>query len=99
MAKKTNRIKKLTIIIVSYNTKDILKNCLSSIEKVKGEVDFDVIVSDNGSIDESVEMVKREFKWVKVIESAHFKYRNKILFIFYCKLNMKFKHDNLYVLS
>ncbi|QQS38585.1 glycosyltransferase family 2 protein [Candidatus Woesebacteria bacterium] len=68
MVKKTSR-KKLSIVIVSYNTKDILRDCLLSLEEVKNEVNFEVFVSDNGSIDKSVEMVKKQFDWVNVIEN------------------------------
>jgi hypothetical protein len=49
---------KLSIIILSYNTKDLLINCLKSLEKVKKEVSFEVIVVDNASTDGSAEAVK-----------------------------------------
>lgn len=60
---------KLSIIILNYNTKDLLKDCLRSLENVKRELTFEVIVCDNGSIDGSVQMVKDEFKDVIVIEN------------------------------
>jgi GT2 family glycosyltransferase len=50
---------KLSIVILSYNTKRLLKNCLLSLTKVADEVDFEVVIVDNASIDGSVEMVKR----------------------------------------
>jgi len=59
--------KKLSIVVLSYNTKNLLKNCLSSLNKVKDEVDFEIIVPDNSSVDGSTEMVKREFAWVKKV--------------------------------
>ncbi len=58
----------LSIIILNYNTKDLLIKCLTSLEKVKKEVDFETIVSDNGSTDGSVEMIKSEFPLVKIIQ-------------------------------
>ena len=58
---------KLSIVILSYNTKDLLRDCLLSLYKVKNEVDFEVIVPDNGSIDGSAEMVQKEFPWVKKV--------------------------------
>ena len=61
--------KKLSIIILSYNVKDLLRNCLQSLEKVKGEVDFEIIVVDNASSDQSVEMVRNEFPTVKLIKN------------------------------
>src|SRR3989337_2770630 len=58
---------KLSIVVLSYNTKDLLKNCLKSLEKVRNEVEFEVIVPDNGSTDGSPEMVEKEFPWVKKV--------------------------------
>lgn len=59
----------VSIIIVSYNTKDLLQNCLASIyEKTKGTC-FEVIVIDNASKDGSVAMVRTHFPNVILIES------------------------------
>ena len=51
------------------NTKDYLKDCLSSIFKSITELNFEVIVVDNNSADESVEMVKEKFPQVRLIEN------------------------------
>jgi len=58
-----------SIIIVSYNTKDILKKCLISIfqEKLVKNGGSEVIVIDNASIDQSASVVKKEFPKVKLI--------------------------------
>lgn len=61
----------LTIIILNYNTKELLEACLKSLEDVKNEVDFEVIVSDNASTDESPEMVKTKFPWVKLLQGEN----------------------------
>lgn len=59
----------ISVIIVTMNQKQFLKDCLQSIhEKTKG-VDYEVIVSDNGSVDGSNEMVKKDFPWVTLIEN------------------------------
>lgn len=50
-------------MIVSYNVKELLKDCLESI------VNCEIIVVDNNSPDKSVQMVKRDFPKVKLIES------------------------------
>lgn len=59
---------KLSVVIVSFNTKELLKKCL---ESIKGSglkaSDYEVIVVDNASQDGSVEMVKEEFPEVKLI--------------------------------
>lgn len=57
----------LTIIILNFNSKKLIHNCLISLNKVQNEVDFDVIVVDNGSTDGSPEMVEKEFPWVKKV--------------------------------
>lgn len=58
-----NRIP-VSIIIVSFNTKALLRNCLQSIYEQTQNLEFEVIVSDNGSKDGSVEMVRNEFPQV-----------------------------------
>jgi len=52
----------LSIIILNYNTKDLLRNCLQSVKKSKaGGLAIEIIVVDNASTDNSAEMVEREF--------------------------------------
>ena len=60
----------LSIIIVNWNLKDILRDCLNSIyEKTLG-MRFEIIIVDNSSSDGSVEMVRAEFPQVKLVASA-----------------------------
>lgn len=59
----------LSIIVVSYNTKELLKKCLESLEKVKNELDFETIVVDNASSDGSPEMVSKKYKSFKLLKS------------------------------
>ncbi|MFZ3301228.1 MAG: glycosyltransferase family 2 protein [Microgenomates group bacterium] len=66
----------LSIIILSHNTKEITLGCLRSIEKVRNELDLEVIVSDNASTDESVSAIKNKFKWVKIIEGSNISFSN-----------------------
>jgi GT2 family glycosyltransferase len=58
----------LSIIIVSYNTKDLLQDCLNSIfnSDLKPYV-FEVIVYDNASTDGSVSLIKSKFPMVQII--------------------------------
>ena len=58
---------KLSIIILNYNTKELLKNCLDSIKKYRDEVPLEVVVSDNSSTDGSPQMVKEKFPWVTLL--------------------------------
>ena len=48
----------VSIIIINYNTKDITLNCLKSIYEHTIEIDFEIIVVDNASSDNSVEAIK-----------------------------------------
>ncbi|HHX63320.1 MAG TPA: glycosyltransferase, partial [Chloroflexi bacterium] len=61
----------LAIIIVNYNTRDVLRDCLNSIRKSTGEIAYHVVVVDNRSTDGSAEMVRAEHPWVQLIESEH----------------------------
>ncbi|MBN2593271.1 MAG: glycosyltransferase family 2 protein [Sedimentisphaerales bacterium] len=60
----------VSIIIVSWNTKGLLRDCLSSVCENAGEIDYEIIVIDNASTDGSAEMVKNDFKQVILIENS-----------------------------
>jgi len=51
----------LSIIIVTWNSEEFIKNCLQSIFNTRGSIELEVIVIDNGSQDETVKIVQ-EFK-------------------------------------
>lgn len=55
----------VAVVVVSYNTREHLRACLASLA---AESPADVVVVDNGSTDGSVEMVRREFPAVRVVE-------------------------------
>ncbi|MBI3576855.1 glycosyltransferase family 2 protein [Candidatus Gottesmanbacteria bacterium] len=58
----------LSIIIISYNTKDILKDCLVSLFAAKTTKDsWEIIVVDNASSDGSPEMITNEFPDVMLL--------------------------------
>jgi N-acetylglucosaminyl-diphospho-decaprenol L-rhamnosyltransferase len=57
----------LSIIIVSWNVRDLLRECLRSIDDGRGDLRLEVIVVDGASHDGSPEMVAAEFPWVKLI--------------------------------
>ncbi|MBW8042190.1 MAG: glycosyltransferase family 2 protein [Planctomycetes bacterium] len=59
----------VSIIIVNWNTCEILSDCLVSVYKQTESVEFDVIVIDNHSTDGSVEMIKNKFPQVRLIEN------------------------------
>ncbi|MEW5959442.1 MAG: glycosyltransferase family 2 protein [Chloroflexota bacterium] len=71
----------LSIIIVNYNTRDMLRNCLNSIFHSQGKLTFEVYVVDNASTDGSSDMVRSEFPQVKLIASpvnGGFAYANNL---------------------
>ena len=59
----------LTIIIVSYNTRDDLCACLRSLHDAPPAVDHEIIVVDNASADGSADAA-RAFATVRVIEAG-----------------------------
>lgn len=58
---------KLSVIIVNYNVKYFLEQCLLSVQKAMKGIDGEIIVVDNNSVDGSVEMVRKKFPGVKLI--------------------------------
>jgi GT2 family glycosyltransferase len=57
----------LSVIIVSYNVKGYLKECLRSVLKASGGIDCEIFVVDNNSDDNSGEMVRIEFPEVNLL--------------------------------
>lgn len=60
-------MKTLSIVIVNWNTRRLLSNLLTSVFKYAPRVDFDVIVVDNASADDSQAMVAADFPNVKLL--------------------------------
>ncbi len=60
----------ISIIIVSWNVKDFLRKCLSSIYRFTEGLEFEVFVVDNNSSDGSSGMVKSEFPQVRFVENS-----------------------------
>ena len=59
----------LSIVIVNYNTKDLLKQTIESVINNTKGIKYEIWGVDNSSKDGSVEMVQEEFKDVKLISS------------------------------
>lgn len=60
---------KLSIIIVNYNVKYFIEQCLFSVQKAIEGISAEVYVVDNNSVDGSCELIKGKFPWVKLIEN------------------------------
>jgi len=57
----------LSVVIVNYNTKKLLKDCLKSVFQKMKDINFEILVVDNASSDNSLDMVSKEFPEVKII--------------------------------
>jgi len=62
-------LKDITVVIVNWNTRDLLRNCLNSVYETIKDINYEVIVVDNASTDGSVHMLRDEFPAVEVIEN------------------------------
>ncbi len=60
----------VTIAIINFNTKDLLKTCIDTIQKTPPLVAYDVLVIDNASTDGSVDMIKEDLPDVHLLENA-----------------------------
>jgi len=60
---------KLSVVIVNYNVKHFLEQCLYSVLKASEKVDTEIFVADNNSVDGSCTMVREKFPWVRLIEN------------------------------
>ena len=62
---------KLSIVIVSYNVKFYLEQCLLSLQRALTDIEAEVFVVDNHSRDDSVAFLRERFPWVNYIECNH----------------------------
>ena len=57
----------ITVIIVSWNVAGLLRDCLDSLARTRGDLSLEVIVVDNASTDNTLEMLRTRFSSVGVI--------------------------------
>ncbi len=60
----------VAVIIVNWNTQDLLASCLSSLQDEARHLDADVVVVDNASSDGSERMLRASFPWVHVVQAG-----------------------------
>lgn len=60
----------ISIIIVSWNTKKYLEECLTSLSSIDGNLSVQIIVVDNASSDGTPEMIRAQFPSVTLIETG-----------------------------
>jgi GT2 family glycosyltransferase len=57
----------VSFCIVNLNARDYLRACLDRLPEAATQITWEVIIVDNGSTDGSVEMIRTEFPWVRLI--------------------------------
>ena len=60
----------LSVIILNYNVRYFLEQCILSVQNALEGIDSEIIVVDNASSDDSCEMMKDKFPNIKLIENA-----------------------------
>lgn len=61
---------KASIVILCWNDKKVIDDCLRSIYEETQSIDFEVIVSDNGSDDGSIEFIRQKYPAARVLENG-----------------------------
>ena len=61
---------KLSVIIVSYNVRRFVEQCLDSVQKASEGIDTEVFVVDNDSADDTVEVIGSRYPWVHLIANG-----------------------------
>lgn len=59
----------VSILIVNYNGGSVLNKCLESLYKTEYS-EFEVVIVDNGSTDESVKLIRKNYKHIKLVEAG-----------------------------
>lgn len=59
----------VSIVVVSFNTRELLRECLQTVERTANGLPLEIIVVDNASRDGSADLVEQEFPAVKLIRS------------------------------
>jgi GT2 family glycosyltransferase len=60
---------KLSIVIICWNDLKVLPQCLKSIYEQTRDTEFEVIISDNGSADASLEFVRANYPQARILEN------------------------------
>jgi len=60
----------ITVIIVNWNTKHLLSDCLTSVCKTLADLSYEIIVVDNASVDGSVDMLQKQYPQIRVIANS-----------------------------
>ena len=61
---------KLSVVILNYNVRYFLEQCILSVERAIAGMDAEIIVIDNNSQDDSCEMVSSKFPRVRLLQNS-----------------------------
>jgi GT2 family glycosyltransferase len=59
----------ITVVLLNYNTRDLLASCIRSVQETSDGLDLEIIVVDNASSDGSQRMMKERFPEVLLVEN------------------------------
>lgn len=62
-------MKKVAVIILTYNSENFIEDCINSLQKGTYE-HYDIIVVDNASKDSTVDIIKKEFPTITLLEQS-----------------------------
>lgn len=62
-------MERLTVVIVNYNTADLLTKCVGAVLESRTDDSYSIYVIDNNSSDQSVDLMKRDFPSVRLIQN------------------------------
>ncbi|HWE53383.1 MAG TPA: glycosyltransferase family 2 protein [Bryobacteraceae bacterium] len=66
----THRREKISVVIVSYNTREVTSRCLRALESEAAGLNLEILVIDNQSRDGSAQMIRRDFPAVRLVEAG-----------------------------
>ncbi len=59
----------VSVVIVNYNTKKLIIDCINSIIEKTKDIKYEIIVVDNNSTDNSVEEISKKYPNIKIVEN------------------------------
>jgi GT2 family glycosyltransferase len=61
---------KLSVVIVNYNTRDLVSQCIDSLISQASKLSFEIILVDNASTDGSCQVIESKFPSVRIVRNA-----------------------------
>jgi GT2 family glycosyltransferase len=61
---------KLSIVIICWNDRKVIFDCLKSIVEETKETEFEVVISDNGSTDGSIGLIREQYPACRIVENC-----------------------------